>query len=84
MDGPYHFTVSGAVGEWQVACFEGREGSGAANAVTEWPTSPAVFLESALVAARSILGFCDAREWWSAETDRLREVITVADRGAAS
>ena len=84
MDGPYHFTVAGgAPGEWRVACFERREGPSAANAVAEWPTAPNVFLDSALVAARGILGFCDAREWWAPETDQLRDVMANADPGAA-
>ena len=85
MDGPYHFTVAGgALGEWRVACFEWREGPSAANAVAEWHTTPNVFLESALAAGRGILGYCDTREWWGAEADRLREVIANADPGAAS
>jgi hypothetical protein len=85
MDGPYHFTVAAATaGEWQVACFERRDGPSAANAVTEWATTPSVFLESALAAGRGILGYCDAREWWGAETDRLRDVIANADPGAAN
>ena len=85
MDGPYHFTVArGGLEEWRIACFERREGPSAANAVAEWSTTRAVFLESALAAARSILGFCDAREWWSRDTDQLREVIAIADPGAAS
>jgi hypothetical protein len=85
MDGPYHFTVTGgAGGDWRIACFERREETGAANAVTEWSTTPKVFLESALAAGRGILGYCDTREWWGAEADRLREVIASADPGAAS
>jgi hypothetical protein len=85
MDGPYHFTVTGgSPGEWRIACFERREGTGAANAVTEMSTEPSVFVESALAAGRGILGYCDAREWWGAETDSLREVIAHADPGAAS
>ena len=85
MDGPYHFLVTrGAPEEWRVACFERREGPSAANAVAEWSTTPRAFLESAVAAARLVLGFCDAREWWSRDTDQLREVITIADPGAAS
>ena len=85
MDGPYHFTVSAATAEaWRLACFERREGPGAANAIAEYSTTPQVFLESAVGAARGILGFCDAREWWNADTDRLREAVALADPGAAS
>jgi hypothetical protein len=85
MDGPYHFTVSAATtGSWRIACFERREGPSAANAIAEYSTTPRVFLESAISAARGILGYCDAREWWNADTDRLREAVALADPGAAS
>ena len=82
-EGPYHFTVGRTSdGEWRIACFERREGPSVANAVAEWSAEPAAFLESALAAARAILGYCDAREWWNTDTDRLREVIAPADAGA--
>lgn len=85
MDGPFHFTVTrGGPEEWRVACFERREGPSAANAVAEWSAVPRAFLESGIAAARAVLGFCDAREWWSRDTDRLREVIAIVDPGAAS
>ena len=85
MDGPYHFTVTAAVpGEWRVACFEHREGSNASNAAAEWATTQGEFVESAIGAARSILGHCDARGWWDADTDRLRTALTAADPNAAS
>ena len=83
IDGPYHFTVGAAAPEeWRVACFEHREGPSAANAVAEWRTTPSVFLGSALVAARGILGYCDKRQWWNPDTDRLRTVIATADPSA--
>jgi hypothetical protein len=84
MDGPYHFMVGTQPhGEWRVACFERREGPSVANSVAEWSATPAEFLESALAAARAILGYCDKREWWNADTDQLREVIAVADPSGA-
>ncbi len=85
MDGPYHFAVTAANrGDWRVACFERREGPTASNAVVEWTTTPSEFMESAIDAGRRILGHCDARGWWDADTDRLRAALTVLDLNAAS
>src|SRR5215475_6555897 len=85
MDGPYHFSVSATTdGEWRISCFEGREGPSVANAVAEWPTKPDEFLGSALAAAHAILGYCDTRHWWNADTDRLRDAIAFADPDRAS
>jgi len=80
MDGPYRFTVASADSElWRVACFETREAPSSSNAVIEWNTTPGVFLESAISAARALLGFCDTRQWWSDETERLRTALSFAD-----
>jgi len=85
MDGPYHFAVTAAnPDEWRVVCFERREGPTASNAVAEWTTTPSEFIESAIAAGRQILGHCDARGWWDADTDRLRRALTVLDLNAAS
>jgi hypothetical protein len=85
MDGPYHFTVTAALGDdWRVACFEHREGPTASNAVAEWKTSPREFIDSAIAAGRRILGHCDARGWWDDDTDRLRTALTGWDLDAAS
>jgi hypothetical protein len=85
MDGPYHFTVGRVnIDEWRVACFESRMAPSVANAIAEWPAPPGDFLNSALVAARRILGYCDARQWWNSDTDRLRETLALSDLGAAS
>jgi len=85
MDGPYHFAVTtGIRGDWRVACFERREGPTASNAVAEWITTPHAFIESAVAAGRRILGHCDTRGWWDADTDRLRAALTVLDLDAAS
>lgn len=78
-DGQYHFTVSATDGAWRVACFEGRQGPSVANAVVEWNVDPGGFLASAVSAARAILGFCDSRHWWDADTERLRAAIEFAD-----
>jgi hypothetical protein len=85
MDGPYHFTITGATrNDWTVACFEHREGPKASNAIAEWTTSPSEFIGSAVVAGRRILGHCDARGWWDTDTDTLRAALTNMDLDAAS
>jgi hypothetical protein len=85
MDGPYHFTISVTVpGEWRIACFERREGPSVANASIEWRGRPDDLLESAVAAGRAVLGYCDKREWWGADTDRLREALASGDSDAAS
>lgn len=84
-DGAYRFVVSrGTPTEWRVTCFEGREQPSAANAVAEWVTDAKAFFTSGLVAARSVLGYCDSRGWWDDDTDRLREAVTLADPQAAT
>jgi len=84
MDGPYHFTVTGGTrGDWTIACFERREGPKASNAIAEWTTTPNEFIGSAVVAGRHILGHCDARGWWGADTDDLRAALTALDPDGA-
>ena len=85
MDGPYRFTViASAADNWRVACFEARDTLGAANAVTEWRTTPDAFLDSAVTAARALLGYCDARQWWSDDTEQLRTALGFRDPDRAS
>ena len=85
MDGPYRFTViASAADNWRVACFEARDTLGAANAVTEWRTTPDAFLDSAVTAARALLGYCDARQWWSDDTEQLRTALGFRDPERAS
>jgi len=84
-DGAYRFVVgAGGPTEWRVTCFEGREQPSVANAVAEWVTDAQAFFTSGLVAARSVLGYCDSRGWWDDDTDRLREAVALADPQAAS
>lgn len=79
MEGPYHFSVSATgSGAWRIACFERRQGPSVANAVAEWTADPERFLDSAVAAARTILGYCDARGWWDADTERLRDALAFA------
>jgi hypothetical protein len=77
MDGPYHFGVSATAGDrWRVACFEDREATArVSHAVLELETTPAVFLGSAVSAAKQLLGYCDARGWWNDDTERLRQAV---------
>ncbi|HEY7394033.1 MAG TPA: hypothetical protein VH559_04290 [Gemmatimonadaceae bacterium] len=80
MDGPYQFTVATTDSQrWRVACFERREAPSSTNAVIEWYTTPGVFLESAISAARALLGYCDSRQWWNDDTERLRAALAFAD-----
>jgi hypothetical protein len=85
MDGPYRFTVSRTDSQlWRVACFETREAPRATNAVMEWQTASDVFLESAISAARTLLGYCDSRQWWNDDTERLRAALAFTDPERAS
>ena len=85
MDGPYHFTVSAIDSEtWRVACFETREAPSVTNAVAEWTTEAEALIESAVLAGREMLGYCDTRGWWNADTDRLREALAFTDPDRAS
>lgn len=80
MDGPYRFTVATTESQlWRVACFETREAPSSTNAVIEWYTTPDVFLESAISASRALLGYCDARQWWNDDTERLRAALAFGD-----
>ena len=85
MDGPYRFTVAATDSQlWRVACFETRETPSSTNAVIEWNTTPDLFLESAVSGARTLLGYCDSRQWWSDDTERLRAALSFADPEPAS
>ena len=80
MEGPYQFTVATTDSQrWRVACFERREAPSSTNAVIEWYTTPGVFLESAISASKALLGYCDSRQWWNDDTERLREALAFAD-----
>ena len=72
MDGPYSFTVRAEQPEvWRVECVEERS-PGPSNPGPTWLTDRASFLRSLDQAARSVLAFCDARGWWSPDTEALR------------
>jgi hypothetical protein len=77
MEGPYYFTVhveSG--GGWLVRCYEARERSGQPeHPVHEWRTGGSAFLVSAVRAGRAVLAQCDARGWWSPDTEALRRCL---------
>lgn len=77
IDGPYHFGATAVDSErWVVTCFEDREAAvRIGRAVLELETTPAVFLGSALAAARAVLGHCDTRGWWNDDTERLRLAV---------
>jgi len=85
MDGPYRFTVAAANSDlWRVSCFETRDAPSSTNAVLELHTTPGVFLESAISGARALLGYCDSRQWWNDDTERLRTALSFADPERAS
>jgi hypothetical protein len=72
MDGPYSFTVRAEQPEvWRIACAAERS-TGASDPGPTWLTDRASFLRSLDQAARRVLALCDARGWWSAETEALR------------
>ena len=80
MDGPYRFTVAATDSQlWRVSCFETREAPSSTNAVIEWQTTSEVFLESAIAGARALLGYCDSRQWWNDDTERLRTALAFAE-----
>jgi hypothetical protein len=86
LDGPYYFTVRrGKAGRWIIRCFEARERSVRAELpVHEWKTGGAAFLASAVRAARAVLAHCDARGWWSRETEVLRRCLEAGSQSRIS
>ena len=75
-DGPYYFTVRvESAGGWVVRCFETREHPAPDDLVREWKTGSSAFLASAVRAGRAVLSQCDARSWWSRETEALRRSL---------
>lgn len=80
MDGPYRFTVTATDSQlWRVSCFETREAPSSTNAVIEWRTTPDVFFDSAVAAAKTLLGYCDSRQWWNDDTEQLRAALAFAE-----
>src|ERR687896_1647106 len=77
VDGPYYFTVQvEGGGGWIVRCFEARESAAQViQPVHEWRTGGSAFLASAVRAGRAVLAQCDARGWWSDETEALRRCL---------
>jgi hypothetical protein len=72
MDGPYSFTVHAEQPDvWRVSCLHERT-IGDGDAGPTWLTDRASFIRSLDQAARAVLGFCDARGWWSTDTEALR------------
>jgi hypothetical protein len=74
LDGPYYFTVEvESAGGWTIRCFEAREPRAQPeHAVHQWKTGGSAFLASAVRASRAVLAECDARGWWSRDTESLR------------
>ena len=74
LDGPYYFTVEvESVGGWTIRCFEAREPRAQPeHPVHQWKTGGSAFLASAVRASRAVLAECDARGWWSRDTESLR------------
>jgi hypothetical protein len=77
MEGPYHFVATSKdTHQWSIACFERRDADvRVGNAVLELDATPTEFLGGAITAARALLGYCDARGWWSDDTERLRKAV---------
>jgi len=42
-------------------------------------TTPDDFLESAISAGTTVLGYCDSRSWWNDDTERLRTALAFRD-----
>jgi len=75
-EGPYHFSVSARGERWRVSCFEDRQAeTRVSNAVVEFESTAAAFLGSVLAASKALLGYCDARSWWNADTEELRRAL---------
>jgi hypothetical protein len=77
VDGPYYFAVrADSAGGWLVRCFEARQHSTETDyPVHEWKTGSSAFLASAVRAGRAVLAQCDARGWWSRDTEALRRCL---------
>lgn len=77
LDGPYYFTVRvESAGGWLIRCHEVRDRpKGPDEPVREWKTGSSAFLASAVRAGRAVLAQCDARGWWSRETEALRRCL---------
>lgn len=75
-EGPYAFTVvAEGLGRWRLRCYERRAGAKAEAPTQEWITDATHFLSSVGRAARATLAHCDARGWWSAESEALRRAL---------
>jgi hypothetical protein len=75
LDGPYLVAVRvERPGLWCLRCTEQRT-HGAAGEGPEWRTDSGVFLGSVTRAATTVLGLCDARGWWSTDTESLRRAL---------
>ena len=75
LDGPYLVTVRvERPGLWRLRCTEQRT-HGAASEGPEWRTDSGAFLGSVTRAATTVLGLCDARGWWSTDTESLRRAL---------
>jgi hypothetical protein len=75
IDGPYLVTVRvERPGVWRLQCTEQRT-HGTASDGPEWRTDSGVFLASVTRAAATVLGVCDARGWWSTNTESLRRAL---------
>lgn len=77
LDGPYYFAVRvESAGGWLIRCFEVRDRPTGPDApVREWKTGSSSFLASVVRAGRAVLAQCDARGWWSRDTEALRRCL---------
>lgn len=76
IDGPYAFTVRAeGLGRWLLRCYERRAGAELERPSQEWMTDAAHFLSSVVRAGRATLAHCDARGWWSTESEALRRAL---------
>jgi len=80
IDGPYSFIVLvERTGVWRVSCLEERS-TGQATENQVWVTDAASFLAALHRAIRATLAACDARGWWSDETETLRRLVEGVDQ----
>jgi hypothetical protein len=78
--GPYSFTVLvERTGVWRISCTEERSTGGHA-AAQSWVTDASSFLDGLYRAIRATLAACDARGWWSDETETLRRLVEGVDQ----